>query len=96
MPVTPAAWLENLLLHSCCWMTAKDIVLTTQGSVLDRDLRDLASQSASIISGQKGYKHIAHATAAEVDHCANWLTSQGKKMIKRGIAIRRAAHKILG
>ena len=31
-----------------------------------------------------------------IEFPANWLISQGKKMIKRGIAQRRNAHKIFG
>lgn len=90
------AWLETLLRHAGCWMTASDISLATGGRVNDRDLRALASASEWIISGQKGYKHIAHGTVEENDHAANWLISQGKTMIKRGCRIRRNAHRRLG
>lgn len=89
-----ASWLEKLLFESKCWMSARDIMATTKGGVIDREIRQVASDCSKIISGQKGYKHVAHATAEEVNHSANWLISQGKKMIKRGIAQRRAAHKI--
>lgn len=89
-------WLEKLLLTAGCWMTARDIILTTKGKVIDREIREVASESKMIISGQKGYKHVAHATTAEVNHCRNWLMSQGKKMIRRGLAIQRYAHQVLG
>lgn len=89
-------WIEKLLHGAQCWMTAKDIMLTVAGRVHDRDIRELASSSKKIISGQRGYKHVAHATAAEIDHSANWLISQGKKMIRRGIGQRRYAHEIFG
>jgi hypothetical protein len=89
-------WLEGLLEGAKCWMSAKDICLTTQGRVLDREVRELASASAHVISGQKGYKHVKHATAEEVNHAANWLISQGRKMIQRGVRIRRSAHEIFG
>jgi hypothetical protein len=89
-------WLENLLRGSGCWMTANDISYTTRGKAHERILRELASASDQIISGQKGYKHVAHATAEEIAHASNWLMSQGKKMIKRGIAIRRAGHQRIG
>ena len=85
-------WLENLLKGAGCWMTAGDIMLTVIGRLSDRNVRELASQSNRIISGQKGYKHIEHGTPEEIAHSANWLISQGKKMIKRGIGQRRAAH----
>jgi hypothetical protein len=89
-------WLEKLLQGAACWMTAKDIIQTCLGKLLDRDVRELASASKWIISGQRGYKHIEHATAEETAHAANWLISQGKKMIKRGIAIRANAHARIG
>jgi hypothetical protein len=91
-----ASWLEKLLFESKCWMSAKDIQLTTHGRVIDREIRQLASDSCKIISGQKGYKHIAHATAEEVNHAANWMESQAKKMSDRACALRREAHKIFG
>jgi len=94
-PAADISWLEKLLLQGRGWMTAGDIIETNKGRVLDRDIRAIASDCHRIISGQKGYKHVAHATPAEVNHSANWLVSQGKKMIKRGIAQRRAAHAIL-
>jgi len=96
--VTPQemGWLEKLLLDGKCWMTAGDIALTTQGRVNDRDIREVASGSAMIISGQKGYKHVSHSTAEEINRCANGLESQAKKMSDRAGAIRRQAHKIFG
>jgi hypothetical protein len=69
---------------------------TTFGRVKDRDIRQLASESPNIISGQRGYKHVAHATAEEINHAANWLESQAKKMSDRAGAIRRTAHRIFG
>jgi hypothetical protein len=89
-------WLEKLLSGAQCWMTAADIALSTHGRVGDRDLRALASASEWIISGQKGYKHLEHASPEEIAHARNWLISQGKKMIRRGIAIGRNAHRRLG
>jgi hypothetical protein len=90
------AWLENLLRGAGCWMTARDLILTTRGQAHERLLRELASASPAIITGQKGYKHIEHATAAEIAHASDWLISQGQKMIARGITIRRSAHRRLG
>jgi hypothetical protein len=89
-------WLENLLRGAGCWMTARDISLTTRGKAHERILRELASASDQIISGQKGYKHVEHGTAEEIAHASNWLVSQGKKMIKRGLNIRRAGHRRIG
>jgi hypothetical protein len=94
--VAVAAWLEELLLNAGCWMTAKDISLTTGGRVLDRDIRQVASETSNVISGQKGYRHIRCSTAEEINHAANWLESQADKMGKRARAIRRRAHQIFG
>ncbi|MBK8255601.1 MAG: hypothetical protein IPK82_23425 [Polyangiaceae bacterium] len=93
---TDVRWLEHLLQGAHCWLTAKDIAQTSMGRVGDRDLRALASASAWIISGQKGYKHVAHATTEEITHASNWLVSQGKLMIKRGLRIKRNAHRRIG
>jgi hypothetical protein len=89
-------WLENLLLGAQCWMTAADIAQSAMGRVGDRDIRALASASEWIISGQKGYKHIEHASPEENAHASDWLISQGKCMIKRGCRIRRNAHRRIG
>ena len=93
------AWLERLLHGAHCWMTAGDILLSVNYVKSDdnrRWLRELASASAWILSGQKGYKHIEHASAEEINHAANWLESQAKKMADRAGAIRHNAHKIFG
>lgn len=89
-------WLENFLRDGKCWFTARDIELSTHGRVGDRDIRALASASPWIISGQKGYKHLEHASPEEVDHAANWLESQAKKMSERACLIRRNAHRRIG
>lgn len=89
-------WLENLLQGHGAWMTMKDISFTTGGRIGDRDIRALASASEWIISGQRGYKHIEHASPEENAHASNWLISQGKQMIKRGCRIRRNAHRRIG
>jgi hypothetical protein len=76
------------------WVTARR--LTFHLGACDRELRALAEASrGEIISGQKGYKLSAEATLEEIDHAANWLISQGKKMLERGIEIRRRAHQKL-
>lgn len=82
------AWLERLLLDGKCWMTAKDISLTTQGGLLDRDIRELASYTTMIIIGNKGYLHIRNATREEAEHSVNRIESQSRKMHERAQAIR--------
>lgn len=89
-------WLEKLLKDGQCWMTRRDIELTSGGRVGDRDIRALASASEWIISGQRGYKHIEHASPEEIAHAANWLESQAKKMSERAGTIRRNAHRRIG
>ena len=89
-------WLETLLKGAGCWMTAKDIMLSCGFKLHDRDVRELASASGWIVSGQRGYRHMEHATVEEVDRSAAWLISQGKKMIKRGVLLRCNARKKIG
>ena len=88
-------WLERVLRTNGGWMTAKEIAaLMTHDNFQDREIRQIASESSNVISGQKGYKHIAHSSAEEIDHAANWLESQAKKMSERACAIRRNAHRV--
>ena len=96
-PDPDVRWLEQLLKGANCWLTARDILLTAGGTQLnDRIVRGLASASAWIISGQKGYKHLEHATPEEIAHCTHWLESQAKRMSDRAGAIRRNAHGRIG
>lgn len=94
--IPDVAWLEHFLESGQVWFTAKDIQLSTRGKIGDRALRELASASAKIISGQKGYRALCHASPEEINHAANWLESQASKMSNRACAIRREAHKIFG
>ena len=62
-----------------------------------RMLRAIAEASAGwILSGQRGYKHMVHASAEEVDHAAAWLERQAQKMSRRACALRRRAHQVFG
>lgn len=74
------------------WVKAPQIEAETE--ISDRRLRRLAEKSdGRILSGQKGYRLFdATVPIAEIDHAANWLISQGKMMIRRGVAIRRRYH----
>jgi hypothetical protein len=63
----------------------------------DRTVRQLAELSkAEVISGQKGYKLLVEGTVDEINRSSNWLISQGKKMIRRGIEIQRRGHARIG
>ena len=92
-------WLETLLRDRRDWLTAAQIL---QLSCLDgtdsatRQIRLLANASVWIISGQKGYKHLEHATAEEINHFCNWMESQAKAMADRAESVRRNAHRIFG
>jgi hypothetical protein len=98
-PAAAVSWLERFLLERPDWWTAAGI-LTAAGRPVDegakRTIRQAATESHLVISGQRGYKHLEHATAEEIDHAANWLRSQGEEMINRSVAIRIAAHSRIG
>jgi hypothetical protein len=89
-------WLETTLLSAADWMTARDIQTVGGQQFHDRAIRRLANQSANIISGQNGYRHIDTATPEEIRHCANALTSQADQMRLRAIRILRRAHALVG
>lgn len=93
------SWLERFLLERLGWHTAADILAGARRPADDngkRQIRQAAAESRWVISGQRGYKHLNHATAEEIDHAANWLRSQGEEMIARSVAIRRTAHGRIG
>lgn len=93
------AWLENYLKMNDGWHTSKELVSFLGRAVSDdnrRWIRELASKSKWIISGQRGYQHIEHSTPEEINHAAAWLESQAKQMSERAGAIRSNAHKIFG
>ena len=105
-PKSPAeadvAWFVKLLEGARTWMTAKDILLSIKrvnedGSINEDDkrwLRSLASATDWVLPGQKGYLHLHHASAEEINHAANVLESQAKKMGERAGALRSNAHKV--
>lgn len=81
------------------WLTAAQLLVKLGAAPSEsnkRKLRDVANSSqGKIISGQKGYKHIKHATNEEVHHAACWLEHQAKEMGERAASIRRMYHKLL-
>jgi hypothetical protein len=77
------------------WHTSKQIFQTLHWD--ERTVRAYAEASDGfIISGQKGYKHIDHATPEEIHHTTAWMESQAKKMAQRAQSIRRRAHQLVG
>jgi hypothetical protein len=92
-------WLENYLLAHQDWLTARHLAVIAgkdDGIEAGRWVRALAQESCWVISGQKGYKHLQHATAEEVKRFVAWMESQAKKMIERAERMRRNAHTIFG
>jgi hypothetical protein len=80
------------------WLTAAQLLVKLGEAPTDskkRVLRELANASqGKIISGQKGYKHIRHATPEEITHAANWLRHQAKEMDARATEILKQYHAI--
>lgn len=90
-------WLETELKTRADWQTSTELLASIgrAGEDQRRWLRQCASASEWIISGQRGYKHIDHATLDEINHAANWLESQAKKMSDRACTLRRNSHRKL-
>lgn len=92
-------WLEDLLCRNPGWRTAAEVLQCLGREPTDdqkRMIRALAQESEWLISGQKGYKHLEHATAEEVNRFANWMESQAREMTLRAQTLRRNAHRIFG
>jgi hypothetical protein len=81
------------------WLTAAQLLQKIGEAPTDskkRQLREIANASqGKIISGQKGYRHIRHATPEEILHAAAWLEHQAVEMGERAKAIRRAFHQLV-
>lgn len=94
------AYLVEFLRSAGGWVVARHILIrwgledTDQNRRFIRALAEAAG--ADVISGQKGYLHIAHATVEEAHHAASWLESQASKMAAKACAIRRRAHALIG
>ena len=82
----------------CAFLAGKGWVKASQIDdeidISDRRMRRIAERSdGRILSGQKGYRFFDGSTPIEeADHAAAWLISQGRTMIRRGVAIRRRFH----
>lgn len=86
--------LERVLREHGGWMSA-GLIGSKTGWNSDK-VNNLARVSADIISGQRGYKHLAHATAAEQGHFFNGLRSRARELLRRCIRVRRRAHQMVG
>jgi len=110
LPTAPEAprdqdveWLECYLQEHHEWFTAVMLLDALTGLAgathtddKKRQIRALAQASPWIISGQKGYKHLKHATPQEITHFVHWMESQAREMTRRAESIRKNAHKIIG
>jgi len=88
-------WLEGYLARHPHWVSSGDLANALCHPADDgskRLIRRLAQDSALIISGQLGYRHVASATPDELDHFVAWMRSQGREMIARADRIASAAH----
>lgn len=85
-------WLETTLNLAACWLHADELI-TARGETVSyatkRWIRQLASESEWIISGNDGYKHVAHATDEEIAHFVNRMQSQIVVMNHRIAAVLR-------
>lgn len=91
-------WLEHFLKQHPAWFTAADLCRSAgwkQNEDGKRHIRQLASASEWIASGQRGYKHLQHATADEIHRSASWMESQAKNMSRRACRLRRQAHRLV-
>ena len=91
------AYLVRLLKEAKGWLTAAQLAALVDGLWSDRQIRMMSEAAgAEVISGQKGYRWIGHATTEEIDRASAWFLSQGKKMIHHAIKIKRRAHQMVG
>lgn len=78
------------------WVLAREIIAALgwpDCENLRRRLRSIAENNDKlIISGDKGYALLAACAPDEIQHAANRLESQGRKMLARSIAIKTAYH----
>jgi hypothetical protein len=90
-------WLKDLLLAKGGWMTAAQICEVVGDRIDDRRIRALAEAAGGwVISGQRGYLHIKHAKAGEIDHCVAAWESQASRMQDRARRTRILAHSLVG
>jgi hypothetical protein len=82
------------------WITRRQIHELTGWS--DRDVRAIAeaafaaSGRPKIVRGPLGFAVFDRATDDQIHHAADIAVSQGKKMIRYGLALRRALHSRIG
>ncbi len=85
--------LERLLQDYQGWMSSS-VIGSKTGWNSDK-VNNLARVSPDIISGQLGYKHLRHATAAEQTHFHNSLRSRARELLRRLVRSKRRSHELL-
>lgn len=86
---------ESAVRQAGGWILARDLLRRAGLEDTEharRHLRALAAQSDAILSGQRGYCHLANATPEDIHHAAAWLESQAREMMQRAVRLRRRAH----
>ena len=92
-------WLENLLKSRADWVSAAELAALSGRGVTEhtkRYIRQLASASHWIVSGQAGYRHLEHCTPEIVHHFTSAFRSQIRKMGLRLLGVQRNAHRLFG
>lgn len=86
--------LERILADYQGWMSSS-LIGSHTGWNSDK-VNALARVSSEIISGQRGYKHLRHATSDEQTHFFNGLISRARELANRAARVRRRAHQLVG
>ena len=77
------------------WRTRRHLV--EKFGISERQVRLLAERAgADVVRGPKGFAHFEHVEVDEARHCAEIAISQGKKMIRWGLALKRKLHQRIG
>ena len=93
-PVSDTLWLERYLDECQSWVPAAAVCADAGYSPTENNkrwVRNAASQSSLVISGQRGYLHLKFATPEEVNHACNALLSQARELTERAERIRESA-----
>jgi len=96
-------WLEDYLFAQRDWVTAAEILAALNRPPSENEKRRIralsqaaAKANGTVISGQRGYRHMKHATIEEARRAYNTLHSESRELEERAMSLSRAAHKIFG
>lgn len=92
-----AARIEQHLLTVQGWVTAAE--LCQEFGIKERELRGEEGKPGLVgdfaVRGNKGYRHVQHATDEEYDHCVRRLRSHGIAELQLARALRRRRLRVL-